>query len=195
MDQRSIRFNCYAKRKAWCWRKDFSKRRLVRMGLEGEGGLENKDKEAGGLTHEAGAFQCHLCVVLCACQCSNLWKQVLMQGSTSDFCLCMHKIKWRRLQIRRSCHRARRAPRRGDGGDSSFTAKTLSDLRAAHTAQRLPSICKPGGLRVANFFVPVGWRGVTRHLFTRKTLCEWHHFGVVWWTHKVVPCPGLSKTG
>ena len=43
----------------------------------------------------------------------------------------------------------------GDEGDSSFTAKTLSDLRAAHTAQRLPSICKPGGLQVANFFVPV----------------------------------------
>ena len=29
------------------------------MGLEGEGGLENEDREAsaGGLTHEAGAFQ------------------------------------------------------------------------------------------------------------------------------------------
>ena len=63
----------------------------------------------------------------------------------------MRKIKWRRLQICRSCHRARRAPRRRDGGDSLFTAKTLSDLRAAHAAQRLPSLCKPGGLQVAFF--------------------------------------------
>ena len=28
----------------------------MRMGLEGEGGLENEDREAGGLTHETGAF-------------------------------------------------------------------------------------------------------------------------------------------
>ena len=26
-------------------------------GLESEGGLENEGREAGGLTHEAGAFQ------------------------------------------------------------------------------------------------------------------------------------------
>ena len=36
-----------------------------------------------------------------------------LRPSTSDFCLHMRKIKWRRLQICRSCHRARRAPRRG----------------------------------------------------------------------------------
>ena len=134
---------------------------------------------------------CAYMLAHCVRACFRDWSR----PSTSDFCLRMRKIKWRRLQICRSCHRARRAPRRGDGGDSSFTAKTLSDLHAAHTAQRLPSICKPGGLQVANFVVPVGWRGVTRHLFTRRTLCEWHHFGVVWWTHKAVPRPGLSKTG
>ena len=39
------------------WREDFSKRRMVREDLEGEGGLEDEDREAGGLTHEAGAFQ------------------------------------------------------------------------------------------------------------------------------------------
>ena len=80
----------------------------------------------------------------------------VLSCSTSDFCLRMRKIKWRRLQICRSCHRARRAPRRGNGGDSLFTAKTLSDLRAAHAAQRLPSLCKPGGLQVAFFSCQLG---------------------------------------
>ena len=63
MDQRSIGFNYYAKRKPWWWREDFSKRR---MDLEGESILENEEREAGGLADEAGAFQWHFCVVLCA---------------------------------------------------------------------------------------------------------------------------------
>ena len=28
----------------------------MRMGLEGEGGSEDEDREAGALTHQAGAF-------------------------------------------------------------------------------------------------------------------------------------------
>ena len=45
---------------------------MARKGLLGEGGLEDENREAGGLTHEAGAFQWHLCVVLCACQFTNV---------------------------------------------------------------------------------------------------------------------------
>ena len=44
----------------------------MREGLESEGNLEDKDRKAGGLTHEAGAFQWRLYVVLCVCQCTNV---------------------------------------------------------------------------------------------------------------------------
>ena len=55
--------NYYAKCMVWCWREDFPKRRMVRKGLEGEGGLESEDREAGGLRHEAGASV--VCVWFC----------------------------------------------------------------------------------------------------------------------------------
>ena len=40
---------------------------MVRKALEGEGGSEDKDREAG-LTHEAGAFQCgFVCMSMYQC--------------------------------------------------------------------------------------------------------------------------------
>ena len=57
--QTSIWSKCYAKRQAWYGRENFSKRRLASMGLEGEGGLENEDREAG--TFWKSTFMCCAC--------------------------------------------------------------------------------------------------------------------------------------
>ena len=59
MDQRSthLGFSYCAKCNGWGRRDDFPKRRLARKSLEGECGLANEYREAGGLTHEDGAFQ------------------------------------------------------------------------------------------------------------------------------------------
>ena len=58
---------------------------MVRTDLEGEGGLEDEDREAGGLTHEAGGFQWRFCVV-CVYAIVLMWRSKIYAVAKVSIC-------------------------------------------------------------------------------------------------------------